>query len=1107
MSNFYTSKIITPSLSSFHDIPGIPSLQQWMDQSVPDFNIKDVQKGPEYPYYSKTPLPVFNNFQYAFAPNAKFSFFGYGTEFLNTTAFYEIYDEFSQNTIFRAQKYIPPYVIEETPPTQIAIASIANASFFASEWYLTVHRQPLETQDMKTASYVLKTIVINEVLHQSIFNLDITNNVPEIQFTGSYNNSTDTLTIYANINLFTTQDATYNFVANKIDPTSNQDFVTTSYFVCSLASSDSVYTIPATATRGGKVYTFIHNGTYGGLVETRFAKGTQLAQGSIGLFIPGTSPGLNVVITETDQVSCILPDPGPWSVSGVFIDMLGNNSISPKISFETQNINTATLIDTITAYDGADYSIYGEFVNNSGSIATKYDYIINSGDYIENRTIYLNWYKSNINQTEYTTTNSTASSIMFAISAVSKTGSYDSPIDIYAVPVNNSNNWNVSGYKTEINYVDRDSAVNDPVTQTDVLSGSWTGAMYATGAAIGQIKTILIDQIYYYQDAQAAISEGRSILETPNNYGGVWELILAIPGGELLVKKNIVAVWSDPETSQINYQDETSVVLDINNQYPTLSAGLNLFATYDGQSPGAPVSIGVRSNFPLEAYGCRYLFSSSDQHLLNTTKTIPITSQINGSDFVADSYTTTAQFRPGAKYDVLIRNTSDPTDIAIYTHQQLAVANQITGFTFPKISLTTFPSVAIDSAIVGTSANFQISSSGDSYYVAGYKTYNNSTTFAPIFTSDINAFTRTVEVSSFDLDSESVFEGYDTMWGVTIRDYNRTSLKIQNLQAVYNNTGGLSTKTTTIVSDTVNSNLLSSVNCFSQQIDDTIVLSVTADNTDIYNLSSVELFIYKTGITSPYCIRDQIESFTPSVPEAEVDYIFTYPGTYTVKVSAVSGLNNTVVSVLTSYDNYFKIIDIPPLVNFDITNESPVLANYTALQGSSSTNLSYYKSNVNYNTLTAYDVYINTWSTAPGSFGIEAIWIDYGDGSQIEKINKTRDVSTNPSTLAFFNVQNDPRNHVFRHTYTIPDYAEYTYNVSITAFSQNTNAASTGYKTISSFGPAQQTKKYLLSNSIQDDGSVIYNIQIDGESSKYLSNPINVSSIQYLDSRYYSISV
>ena len=143
------------------------------------------------------------------------------------------------------------------------------------------------------------------------------------------------------------------------------------------------------------------------------------------------------------------------------------------------------------------------------------------------------------------------------------------------------------------------------------------------------------------------------------------------------------------------------------------------------------------------------------------------------------------------------------------------------------------------------------------------------------------------------------------------------------------------------------------------------------------------------------------------------------------------------------------------MVRFDITNTLPVTSDYEYISGADVTELSYYNDYSPHITLDKYNVYINTWTTAPGSFPINQIWIDYGDGSEIDKIARNRPIACNYDTdhIAFKNIKQDPRNYIFNHSYDISDNELHTYTVTVTAFSLNTNTYSIGYRDISGVSP------------------------------------------------------
>lgn len=1082
MATLYTSKIITPSLSSFHDIAGIASLSAWADQSVPDPTVLENQRGPEYPYYSKTPLPVFNNFQYGFAPNARFSFFAYGTEFLNTTAYYDIYDEFAIGGKTQKRKYIPPLNTEALPASAVPIFTIPNASFFAADWYVTINRIPLlDESQIKSASYLIKTVIIDGIKHETRVNLDVGNDIPEMKIETSYDPTSEDLTVSLDTIGTLQQQVTYNGVVNGITLPITDNILTTSHFACSISNSDVVYQIPPAlpGLSGGTIYTFVHDNTHGGLIETKYVQNSnEIVQKSTSTVHPGTVTGIDVVITNANEVSCIVPT-GTWYVSGVYIDLVDQVSPSNLQVVGEENFSTVTFLDTISAYDRNN--------SNTGAVAAKYNLRIESGNYLENRTIYLDWFRSAVNQVEYITTNSLASSDLFALSAVPRSTAYNAPIDIYGAPVNNTNNWIVTGCKTEINF--DNLGVDFIASNDDIDTSAWTGLLSATGFDVGDVITIDVDSVNAYEDG------------VYTNMGGAWDILLVQPGGQLIVKKDITAIWSSPENNQISYEQNTYVVLDTNNQYPSVSGTFNLYALYDTEGDNAPVTISVRTTIPLEVYGCRQIFSRPEKHLDNVTHVVPFTGFT--SDIFTDSETNSKQ---GAKYTFMVLESSilavegNAAIGAIYTHEQLSTNTAITGFTVQDVALN-FDSTTVDISSSKSSTNvFNLSSNGVQYYIAGYKTYSNSASLP-----HVSNLTRTISLSTFTLDSIDINTAYDLTWYVKLNSRYSPGSKIQKVQTVFNNTGAIETLSEYLTATNTNSDILSTMNCYTDVQDTTLTLYVSCAQEDIASLSAVDAYIYKTNTAANYCIYEDMGAVLPSVPEAEIDYVFTYPGTYSVRVSAVTG-SDTVTSVLTNFDFYFKILDIPPLVNFDITSEFPAVSDYTAYQGATSTELSYYKSNTTFDTISTYGVYVNTWSTAPGAFGIESIWIDYGDGSSVEKIYKSRDISDNPDELAFDKVQDDPRNHVFYHTYVIPDYNEYSYNVSVTAFSQNTNAYSTGYKTISSFVPVPPVKKYLLANTLLNDDSIIYNVQVDNSKSGLLHKAANVSSIQYSDSRYYSIS-
>lgn len=1089
MAELYTTKILTPSLCAFHDIEGVTSIQNWINSSTPGTT---ASLDPSYPFYYKQPLPPYYKTQFGFAPRTTFTFFSYGTEFINTTACYEIFDEYNNDPVSGPItsppcKYIPPLSQIIIPPSGSVISEVTGITAGAAIWYVTVSRHPVNLE-FKATSYVVVGVVVNNEVAKNILTLNTNNETPEISFNVFFVNSSLQLA-YTYDTLYET-DASYNFVINSISlPKNTTNINNSSYYFNYLTSSQSIFQLPISNNMvGGRAYSFIWNDTAGAFVETVFASGGPiLTQSSTMTQTSGIPSGLDINVDAAGNLYCSVPS-GSWYVSGVFIEGAGSNSNTPKAFIET-SVTSTTLIDTITSYDNAVESIYGEpGVTPAGSVAAKYDLLVNvDNELVENRQIYLNWYlqDNDINAIEQVTTNSTLSSNTFTFSAVQDDVGC---IKLYGIPNNNSHTWNICGYKTEINYV---NVFNELISAENILSGSWIGDLNSYSVNIGNIQPIIIDTVYYYTDVPT----------NKLNYAGTWEVLLVVPGGDFIAKKTLNAIWSDPALGLLEYTQEAEIYYDKTNLYPSISASLNLFCYYDINVPFAPIYVALRTNVPLECYICRQLYSNEVQHFNNITSKIALTGLVNGPNIIIDTNSTLIeQSKHGAEYVFLVQNTSNLNDNALYYHKQLTNVTDLAVDTETLVTNTT-QNILITSQRLANTINLVLSSDGATeFYVAGYKLYNFDGSSNVLYSN-----ANFVNVSSFNLDTIADTTSYDADWHVTVKSFDETKSKTVYVHSIFDDVGGLSYKTSELTAANMQSQFLSAIKIQPIQSNDTIILNVSSVQADLATISGIQLFWYRYG-TSNFCIETSLNPLLPIPPnDSQIDYTFTYPGTYTVRVSALSGSSTNVTAVI-SAEHYFKIIDIPPLVRFDITNDFPQLNNYTPEISSGSENLSYYNNNITFNSLTGYEVYINTWPTAPGSFPVQSIWVDYGDGSDIEKIYRNRPIETIINeTTAFPQAEQDPRNYVFYHKYMIPDRDLYSYTVTVTAFNQNTNSFTTGSKTISGLGPAAPVKKYLLTNSILTDKSIVYNIQTDNSSKLTLVTPAIITPIKYPNSRYYQI--
>lgn len=1121
MATIYTSNIVSPALCAFHDIEGIENIQHWVDSE----STLSYPQGVEYPFYNKLPTwPTSLKTHYGFAPHCTITFNAYGSQFFNTTAHYIVYDEYQTDPGsggFLGQeidKYIPGFIQYPTPPSGVLLSEVSGTSV-AAVWYITISKHPVDDDKMLTSSYMMYGIAINDTSYNAL--IDLQNEVPEINFT-TFNTGTSLQLNYSFIpSLIRSEtennDAVYNIAVNSIKIPSFLDNLTTSKYICSISSSSLIHnTDPVFPLYGGKAYTYIHNDIDGALIETKFASGSRFTQDEFVVRTPDF-PEIKMFITDSGALSCELPPTtGPWQISGLYIDQYATDHYTPLKHINTNIEQPYTLIDTITGFDMyPKSSIWGQWLMNGGAVSVKYDLVIDIDDeYTENRIFYVNWYDlSAVNVVENVVTEDGSESSRFTLSATC----IDNIIKVYGIPLDDTTHTCVvCGYKTEIDYTNINPFTRYINTSgSDLLSGSWIGEMEGGIFGWGDILPKILDTTYYYRDfdpfhPEVEYKDSVTGYSSAVNYGGTWEILLVMPGGDLILRKTLNTTWSDPNLYCINSDEQTHIVLDKYSEYSEISASIKTFSVCNFLEAGCPVYICFRSNKPLETYAARHLYSSEDVHLNNVTSWNLLTSQIStGTDVIADRYELDIEAnKQGKRYNILTSQLTDSKTRSIYDIEQIStITTDVTGESRRLIDLVYVPELEIDNIKDENSISLEVSSIGPEYYIAGYNIPNNTVYM------DIENDASIVVISPIvDLDTIYIRNSYDAEWHVTL-SHNDSAARIDKIMTLFiDDVDGdahqrFVYKKQQIKSDIVNSSRLDCIDIFPVYNYDegTITLRLTCEPECINELSGVQLFWYRDGVSN-YSLKEVVDPTFPEIPAAGVNHTFIYPGTYSISVSALSGDPPEAVYVL-NYKDYFRILDIPPLVRFDITNTLPSTIDYEPVLDGDVRSISYYNNYSPYIILDKYNVYINTWTTAPGSFPVNELWIDYGDGSPVEKIIRGSSdvINYGIESIAFSGSKTDPRNHIFNHTYNISDNELHTYTITVTAFSLNTNTYSIGSRDICGIGSAGPTKKYLLNNTLLTNNTVIYNVQADSIENLTMNTAATAYPIKYNDERYYNI--
>ena len=258
MATIYTTKIVTPALCAFHDIEGIESIQHWVDSNTP---LKYPQ-GVEYPFYNKPPTwPTSLKTHYGFAPYCNVNFFAYGSQFLNTTAHYLIYDEYQTDpgsggvVSDEIDKYIPPYINYPTPSANVPLSEDDEHQCSRLVYY-TVYPPSPSDDNILTSSYMMYGMAINGQSYDTLINLQ--NEIPEVIFSTT-NTGTSLQLQYTVDSTYARTNLVYNIAVNSIKIPIFLDQLTTSKYICSISSSSLIYpTTPQSPLYGGKA-TYMHN--------------------------------------------------------------------------------------------------------------------------------------------------------------------------------------------------------------------------------------------------------------------------------------------------------------------------------------------------------------------------------------------------------------------------------------------------------------------------------------------------------------------------------------------------------------------------------------------------------------------------------------------------------------------------------------------------------------------------------------------------------------------------------------------------------------------------------------------------------------------------------
>lgn len=1095
MAQLYTNAIITPSVCAFHDIESVTSLERWVDSYTYNYTTIPTVSAP---FYLNRPLQTFFEMQYGFAPYTRAYFFAYGTEFFDTTACYHIYDPHKKNTPTKICRFIPSPESLTPPPSSQVLARIPG-DYSAGSWYITIARHPTQLSDQKTVNITINAININGDINLDIESIDLEQEIPEIELSVLYNETLNELQVISQVNTFLQQqNATYNIVANGHE-IPNLTYLDPSYvYEAEITSSDSVYTIPDVIKSSGKLFTFIHNSQKGELLETTYVSGsdTSLIQSNR---ILSTTPGLtgvSLTITENGALSAILPitPVETWFISGFAIDTKDITTSTPKKLLSYDSVSTGyTLIDSVTTYNASILTPHDETaIPNAGAISVKYDLCINSGSEGQYRESTVNVFNI-VNDTpqvhEEVLANNLTNIDTVQLSAKQIN---DNVIDIYAKV--DSGTWNVSGYKTEI-YYNSLFSTNTIDSIANILSSSWANNLTYNTFTTGRLNVLPIDTVYYNNDGNFT-------------YGARWDVTLATLGGEVIVSKTVYSIWSPPALGKLYQTEEVNTVFN-ETFYSENSASFNLFTYYQYTNPIGPVILGLITDLPLEIYATRTTFSGIDSHPLENAFALPFSIDLDSTGVITSKTASINQFNKyGSSFELLAINKNNPEDITILTHNQLVSKNNAGYNTNSKITSNSIATVTLTSIFtpIGSTdytVHFGLSSNTDAsdFYVAGYEIPN-----VTAYTPQLTAFNSTQKnifpgITSTQIDTIPTTFGYDGEWFLTVEDLSRNSNIQYKLSILFNNLEASFPLTTVqvISSENTNSAYLSGITPYITKANETIYLNVSTTEQEIEALSGAFISSYIKGASNNQ-IFYPLDPIYPSAPYAIIDHVFTYPGTYTVEVSAVTGsITSPDLVDKFIFPDYFKILDIPPVPRFDITNHVPSLADYDAVRASSECLCpSYYnKKSTATSTLTSSKIYLNTWTTAPGSYPIEELWIDFGDNTGVQKISRLRDsFLQEASGFAFYTIKQDPRNAILSHTYELSSNEPQSFTITVSAFSMNSRAMEISQRIISDLPPLAPAKKYILNNSILDSGEVLLTFQTS-EVTTNLSEPCEVSELIY----------
>lgn len=1131
MAQVYTNKLRTPDPFAFHDIEGKQSLRRWSESNEPAGiqPTKQSSTTPEYPFFNKTVNPPYKKFQLAYAPYTKSSVFLFGTEILGATAQYTVYDPHLFKEIDKKSKVL-------TPPSEIGIPTLQLADLPGSTngaiVWSTIASYNIGLTNKITDTYKSAFLTLSQdanKIHEAHFSFQETPAIPEADTNITYNNQTSSSEILTFIDFENKRNLTYSFILNYINFTTLNDKFNANYIInTTISNTTTPQKIYDTAETPGTLYILAHNNQKGAILETSFIKANQNYTQGTNVLATNLNEDLNVTILLNDagEVMCSVPTSDTWYISGVFIDVFGNASVTPKVTFSTTlPSNSVTLIDTITAFETATTTEYGDPAYNlAGAINTTYSLFLSSYDVQDIRIGTVNWYKGTPSiQTTFAITENIFDSSQYVLSTV-RAGDL---VHVYGIN-SSSNDAAISGIKTEIflneiQYTD----LNQITEYKNISSSSWIGEITAKSIGLEEVNYYEIDKIFYQDEDYSN-----------KNIGAIWEILIASPGAEYICKKKIYCTWSDPIYNALEFQEET--ILEVGSGF---NGSYDLVIQYNTRKEQHPVTIGILTNTPLEVYGVRQTYSLPTFHLSNSSTSIfsPLTTtapvlesyQINDiNDYLANY---------GKKYDALVFKDDNILERSFFTYHQLTTHSNITGFQQTHLSTHIASIPVVSSSRVDDFINQQTSFYTDiknihpSSTIIGYidknseqlidqqfvnldftGEYKSSTIRTKKAKNQNRVIIKDIEDTFHALDRANYTDGYDARWTVLIVNANHTASKLFVLDSIFSENTPITYKTTIYESNITNSAILSSYNIFLTGSDGFITLALTGlpedtiFTTDSQELTGVRAYVDKVGVTNrpyDYPTTPLYPVYTPGT----VDFEFCMPGSFNLHVSALSATaQNEVTAIhIQHLDNYFNIFDIPPLVNFEITDEIPDLNNYIPKQGESEDEISYYVNTTSLSTskLTSNKVYINTWSIAPGSFPIEEIQIDFGDGTPSKTINRYRDLTTDIHPIAFKDSPTDPRNHIFSHTYT-PTIPPRDITITVNSKSLNTGSISKGSKVIKNMGgiSSRDTKKHLLNSTILDNGNIVYNLQIDTNNLNTLSEPASTSQyIQYDEINLYSV--